>query len=395
MGDDMATVKKKYLLKDPDRHGNVRWYFRKRGMPKVRLPDNPNSEEFDKAYHAAKRGVKIIPAVRPKAKPGSFRWLVEEYYGAASFTTMDESTRRIRKLILDKLCDRPWEDDITVGDLPFKKMKKRHVREMRDLNAADTPEAANSVLKAIRQVMALAVEDEHIEHSPADDVDYIESTGSGFYTWSRDDIKKFEARHPVGTQARLALAVLLFLGQRRSDIVRFGEHMAHVKDGRRFIAFTQFKGRNKKEPVKLDLPILPELDAVINATPRIKSRSGRPESMTWIQTEFGMAFSRAGFGNKMRDWCNQAGLPECSAHGLRKAGATIAAENGATTHDLMAIFGWKTLKEAARYTEAVRKHLLAAKNMHRLVPDPEQNEGKCVPLSEVVEKVVRKKGKKS
>ena len=43
-------------------------------------------------------------------------------------------------------------------------------------------------------------------------------------------------------------------------------------------------------------------------------------------------------------------LPHCSAHGLRKAGATIAANNGATSRQLMAIFGWDTLKEAERYT---------------------------------------------
>jgi hypothetical protein len=32
--------------------------------------------------------------------------------------------------------------------------------------------------------------------------------------------------------------------------------------------------------------------------------------------------------------------------GLRKAGATVAAENGATPHQLMAIFGWNTLAQA-------------------------------------------------
>jgi Phage integrase family len=52
----------------------------------------------------------------------------------------------------------------------------------------------------------------------------------------------------------------------------------------------------------------------------------------------------------MRDWCNQAGLTRCSAHGLRKAAATIAANNGATAHQLMAIFGWKSLKQAENYT---------------------------------------------
>ena len=52
------------------------------------------------------------------------------------------------------------------------------------------------------------------------------------------------------------------------------------------------------------------------------------------------------FGNKFRVWCDQAGLHHCAAHGQRKAGATIAANNGATAHQLMAIFGWETLKMA-------------------------------------------------
>ena len=51
-------------------------------------------------------------------------------------------------------------------------------------------------------------------------------------------------------------------------------------------------------------------------------------------------------GNNSVAWCDQAGLKLCTAHGLRKAGATIAANNGATAHQLMAIFGWATLRMA-------------------------------------------------
>jgi hypothetical protein len=52
-----------------------------------------------------------------------------------------------------------------------------------------------------------------------------------------------------------------------------------------------------------------------------------------------------------------AGVPG-RLHGLRKAGATIAAEGGATTHQLMAMFGWKSLDEAELYTrEAARRGL--------------------------------------
>ena len=64
------------------------------------------------------------------------------------------------------------------------------------------------------------------------------------------------------------------------------------------------------------------------------------DQSTFLVTEYGKPFSDNGFGNKMRQWCNDAGLPECSSHGLRKASATILAEAGATEHQLMAIFGW-------------------------------------------------------
>jgi hypothetical protein len=44
---------------------------------------------------------------------------------------------------------------------------------------------------------------------------------------------------------------------------------------------------------------------------------------------------------------------------LRKAGATIAAENGASERQLMAIFGWQTSKQAVLYTRAAEQKVLA------------------------------------
>lgn len=66
------------------------------------------------------------------------------------------------------------------------------------------------------------------------------------------------------------------------------------------------------------------------------------------------------------------------AHGLRKAGATIAANNGATAHQLMGIFGWDTLKMAEKYTRAADQQRLAASAMHMLAAT-EQNVPEKVP----------------
>jgi integrase len=61
-----------------------------------------------------------------------------------------------------------------------------------------------------------------------------------------------------------------------------------------------------------------------------------------------------------------AGVKDKSAHGLREAAATRAVENGATAHELMAIFGWIDIKEAEIYTRAADRKRLAAQAMSKL-----------------------------
>ena len=94
--------------------------------------------------------------------------------------------------------------------------------------------------------------------------------------------------------------------------------------------------------------------------------AGPTGDLTFLVNELGRAFTANGFGNKMRQWCDEAGLPHCSAHGLRKAGAALAAENGVSAHELMSIFGWLTIKEAERYTKAADQKRLAARAMSKL-----------------------------
>lgn len=73
-----------------------------------------------------------------------------------------------------------------------------------------------------------------------------------------------------------------------------------------------------------------------------QSRCG---DLAYLMNEYGRPFSVAGLGNRFRKWCDAAKLPQCSAHGLRKAGTRIAAENGATDEELMVIFGWLTKQQ--------------------------------------------------
>jgi integrase len=175
----------------------------------------------------------------------------------------------------------------------------------------------------------------------------------GHHTWTVGEVRQFEKRHPIGTKARLALGLLLWTGVRRSDLVKLGKQ--HVRDG--LLRFTQQKNRRRK-PVQIVVPILPELQKLIDTSPT--------GDLTFLVTGAGAPYTVRGFGNWFRDRCIEAGVPG-RAHGLRKAGAVTAAENGATTMQLMSIFGWLSVEEAERYTKAAQREKLAKDSMSLLV----------------------------
>ncbi len=356
----MIQVRVKFVVEDVDRHGNVRVYLRRRGYLKVRLPGPLGSLQFWAAYREAMQGnILDKPPVRKKLDQQSFRWLCEAYYGSAEYKSLASRTRNVRRRVLDQFCTKE-------GEKPYNRLETRHIRARRD-EMAERPEAANQLVKFIRQVLSFAVENDLVMHNVAKAVPYLKTGSTGFHAWTVEEVRKYESFYPVGTTARLALALLLYTGQRRAEVVGLGRQ--HVRDGT--LHFTQHKNRNRK-PITLTLPILPQLQDVIDATSL--------GQMVFLSSHSGKPFTSNGFGNRFRKWCDSAGLKHCSAHGLRKAGATIAAENGATGSELMAIFGWKTLKQVQHYTATADQKRLAAGAMYRLVPEHHKNES--VPLSE-------------
>ena len=348
--------KLKYVHEDMDRHGNVRIYFwRGAGFKKIRIRLEPGTREFRERYDEL-----LAEPPQPSAPvedtastiPGSWRWLCEKYLAECTeFKKMKDQGRKKRRALLEATWAEPFvpgEPD-TFATLPVSEMTPRLVKILRD-RKADVPEAANDRLKSIRQVFVWAIGDESAESSPARDVPYFSSDGEGFHTWTVAEIEQFNARHAIGTKARLAKDLLLFTGVRRSDVVLLGKQM--IRNG--WLRFTETKGRDRIVKQR-EIPVLPELQASIDAFPS--------DHLTFLVTEFGKPFTANGFGNWFRDQCDLATLPQCSAHGLRKAGATIAAENGATEFQLMAIYGWESPKQAAIYTRKARRKKLAGSGM--------------------------------
>jgi integrase len=363
-------------VEDRDRHGNVRVYYRPtKKCKKIRVHGTPWTESFMVVYEAAKGGT--APPKNSSVNPGTWRWICTKYMAeSAEYKRLDERTKHVRKLILESTYDEPIApgSQKLFRDMPLSRMTTDAVEVLRD-RKIEFPEAANSRVKAIRQVFRFGVKKKdasgrpYAPSNPARDVEYFKTGSTGFHTWTVDEIHQYEERHPIGSKARLCLALLMFTGQRRSDIIRLGKQ--HARGGK--LTFTQFKGRNRK-PKRLQLPILPALQRIIDASPC--------GALTFLINDLGRPFTDAGIGNKMRQWCDEAGLPHCTAHGIRKAGSTIAAENGATAHQLMAIFGWDTLKQAEIYTKAANQKRLAEDSMH-LIEAQEQNSTESGPTSDV------------
>ena len=364
----MGRIALRYFVQDVDRYGNVRLYFRRRGFRKLRLPDDPASAEFSAAYRAAfdatASGHDPAPAthspesatriLRPTA--GTLRWLISEYKGSAAYRRLSPRTQHVRGRILDVICQEPIAPGhaLTFGEMPLGNFTAKMVRIVR-VRKADAPDSGNARGKALRQAFTWALEFEHARANPAKEVAYFATGSEGFHTWTIEEMETYRARWPLGTRPRLALEILALLGVRRSDVVILGRQ--HRRGD--VVRFQPTKGRRAK-PQILELPILPDLAAAIEAGPT--------GDLTWIVTESGKPYTPEGFGNIYRRWCDAAGLTHCSAHGVRKAAATIAAENGADPHKLMKIFGWRTLKEAERYTRAVRQAKMAAEAMPLLIP---------------------------
>jgi integrase/recombinase XerD len=338
-------VRLRYLKEDKDRHGNVRLYVRMPGRKKVRIRSLPGSPEFMAQYHAAVAGEFKAPE-RAYSK-GSFGYVAKAFMVSSYFKGLDPATQQWRRKELEQIAS-------AHGALPIAQMRPAHVNKLMDEKS--TPIMADKRLKALQSLLKWALNNDLADFNPTSGVatrTRRENAKRGYHTWTRDEISKFDRTHRLGTQERLAKELLLYTAGRREDVVRLGP--AHVRRGR--VAFTQAKNEHRN-PVKVDMPLHPDLAAAIKAYP--------PRGSTFLATSRGTPYSLPGFSKWFREACDKAGLPHCTPHGLRKAAATELAHRGATSKEIMAITGHQTLAEAERYTRAAEQKRLADAAMKRL-----------------------------
>jgi len=212
-----------------------------------------------------------------------------------------------------------------------RRLERSHIKNIIG-SKADTPQAANNLLKVLRIMLAHAVEIGMIASNPAIGIKRYKANKAGYHKWSEAEAAQFAAAYPVGSKERLAFTLALYTSQRGSDLVRMG--WQHVRGER--IAVCQ-----EKTETPLLLKMHPELVRVLNSLPRT--------NLTFLLSERGTAFTPGGLSLWFSKRCRAAGLKNCTAHGLRKLALTRRANAGASTDMLKAHGGHKTSKQLEPY----------------------------------------------
>ena len=219
----MSGIRLKYVHQWVDKRqggAKARYYFRRPGFKHdCRCRDCPVARNsWTPIKRACQSVAETIGAGRTKA--GSIGALIVSYFGSPSFLALATGTQHNYRLILEKFRSEH-------GDKPVALLNRQHINAML-AQKVDDPGGRKplaSVAKALMHSPSRKVGARTIRPS-ASNRSKIERR---FPLLDEDEIAQFENCHPIGSRARLALALLLYTAQRRSDVIRMGRQ--HVRDG--------------------------------------------------------------------------------------------------------------------------------------------------------------------
>lgn len=357
-----------YVSRFKDRHGKWRYRFRRAGFPSRYFEAAFGSEEFRQEYarfndpNAPKLAVEDASAARVIS--GSMGELKKRYFAVPDRLGPTEATQhKVRRVLEIGLFD--GREGWPLRELRFehidaiiaqRRQKKAEINEDGSQGRLSGGiEAARKLRKEMVRLFDFAEAAGLVERSPMKHVQQVKvapaERSAGFYSWTEADITKYRERWALGTKARLAMELILWTDQRKVDAIHLGPQ--HVKNGK-------FVIRQSKTGKVLTLPIAKPLAEAIAAMPK-------SDALCFLMTEWGRPWSVKGFGGKMREWCDAAGLPQCTAHGLRKATMRRMADLQMPNKTMKSVSGHSKDDEVARYTEGANQAALAEDAIARLV----------------------------
>jgi integrase len=269
---------------------------------------------------------------------------MDRWYLSSEFKRLGDVTQRGYRYIAERI-------RVEHGSKRVAQLERRHIKSFMAAKV-DTPGSANNDLRVWRFLLDQALEDGQVTVNHAREIKKFSTGGDGFHTWTEKEINKFYETHEEGSIPHLCMTLMLHTAASRADAVALGP--LNLSNGRLRYSRQKMKTR---DGILVDIPLHPYLKKVLDALPVGQT--------TFLETAHGKPRSANGMGTAMRAWCDAAGLPQCAAHGLRKACSRRLIEAGATPHEMMAVTGHKTLAEAQKYAETFERSGAADRAMSK------------------------------
>lgn len=330
-----------------DRHNKERFRFRRSGLS-CYLP-HPSDRIYRQAYEAAMNRSPL--KLTPRSAPGTVDDALPRFYESLAFRKGGDGWQKDRRRVLEafraeygKFELRHFRPDL-IDDILALKLQQRVINGRRAGGSAAAVRLREQLLLFFRW----AKKQNLVAANPVEDAETVAHKAKGYYRWKEEDIAKFRAHWKLGTKPRLAMELILWTGARRKD----AHVMAPPKNGR--IGDTA-----SKTGKEMDVKVAPKLQAAIDAMPAVGIT-------TLLVTEYGKPFTVSGFGNWFKDRCRDAGLPQCSLHGLRKALARRAADLDASQQQIKALGQWSSDSEVKIYVEGANRKRLAERALDEVI----------------------------
>jgi integrase len=291
------------------------------------------SAEFMAAYGEALARTSLPSAEvgASRTAPGSIGALVVNYFQSAAWLELPKDTQKNRRHILERF-------RAEHGDRPAREMRRDHVEWLLNQITAG-PATKHYWLLTVRALMQSGIPS-ILKADPTAGIKVKRPKTEGRWTWQPEEIERYRAHHPLGTEARLVMEFAYQTMSRRGEVVRLGpQHLKRDQNGQLRIKIARIKGSN---PV--GIPVSPELLAAIESMPKT--------GLVYVTGENGQPISKITLGHRFAKWCKDSGLPDrCRMHGLKKSGMVDLAVAGATAPQLMAWSGHKDMGVAQKYIE--------------------------------------------
>jgi integrase len=287
------------------------------------------------------------PSIEKDVK-NTLGWLIGLYLRSRDWALLSTATRRQRGRIYEAM-------EKANGDVPLKLITRAKVEE--GISARRQNEGRH-FFDCYRGLFRWAIDNDLFDgRNPTDGIKIKRDNGDGHLAWPLEIIERFEAHWPRGTKERLLFDIFLYTGLRRGDVARLGRQ--HIKSG-----VISLMTEKSQERTPVFIPVHPDLAASIAACPN-------PNGLAIVSQADGTTpYDKVSIGNLFNNAIKAAGIPTTkrgsdtkgySAHGLRKASATIAAESGASESELNAMYGWSGHSMAQLYTRKADRKKLAAR----------------------------------